>query len=103
MNNLENLQPEKVFKYFAEMSEVPRGSNDEQRISDYLTKFATDRNLEVIQEPCVNVIIKKPGTKGYEALPAVILQGHMDMVCIKAEGSAHDFLKDPFQLYVDGD
>lgn len=103
MNNLENLQPEKVFKYFAKMSEVPRGSNDEQRISDYLTKFATDRNLEVIQEPCLNVIIKKPGTKGYEALPAVILQGHMDMVCIKAEGSAHDFSKDPLQLYVDGD
>lgn len=103
MSTIQGLKPEKVFKYFAEMSEVPRGSNDEQRISDYLVSWAKARNLEVIQEPCLNVIIKKPATAGYEHIAPVILQGHMDMVCVKREGSQHDFSKDPVELWVDGD
>lgn len=103
MSTIQGLKPEKVFKYFAEMSEIPRGSNDEQRISDYLVTWAKERNLEVIQEPCLNVIIKKPATAGYEHIAPVILQGHMDMVCVKREGSQHDFSKDPVELWVDGD
>ncbi len=103
MSNINELKPEKVFKYFNEISQIPRGSDDEKGVSDYLTKFGKDRNLETIQEPCLNVIIKKPATPGYEHIPAVILQGHMDMVCVKTEGSNHDFLKDPIELWVDGD
>lgn len=103
MSTIQGLKPEKVFKYFAQMSEIPRGSNDEQRISDYLVAWAKERNLEVIQEPCLNVIIKKPATAGYEHIAPVILQGHMDMVCVKREGSNHDFSKDPVELWVDGD
>lgn len=103
MSMIHELKPEKVFKYFNEISQIPRGSDDEKRISDYLTQFGKDRNLETIQEPCLNVIIKKPATPGYEHIPAVILQGHMDMVCVKREGSNHDFSKDPVQLWVDGD
>lgn len=103
MSMIHELKPEKVFKYFNEISQIPRGSDDEQRISDYLVNFAKERNLEVIQEPCLNVIIKKPATPGYEHIPAVILQGHMDMVCVKREGSNHDFSKDPVELWVDGD
>lgn len=103
MSMIHELKPEKVFKYFHEISQIPRGSDDEKRISDYLVDFAKKRNLEVIQEPCLNVIIKKPATPGYEHIPAVILQGHMDMVCVKREGSNHDFSKDPVELWVDGD
>lgn len=103
MSMINELKPEKVFKYFSEISQIPRGSDDEQRISDYLTQFGKDRNLVTIQEPCLNVIIKKPATPGYEHIPAVILQGHMDMVCVKKEGSTHDFSKDPVELWVDGD
>lgn len=103
MSSINELKPEKVFKYFNEISQIPRGSDDEKGVSDYLTKFGKDRNLETIQEPCLNVIIKKPATPGYEHIPAVILQGHMDMVCVKTEGSNHDFSKDPIELWVDGD
>jgi dipeptidase D len=96
-----DLKPEKFFKFFEEISEIPRGSGNEKGISDYLVKFAKDRNLEAIQDKALNVIIKKPGTPGYENSPTVILQGHMDMVCEKNKDVEHDFTKDPLKLYVE--
>lgn len=103
-NVLEALQPKAVFKYFGELSNVPRGSGNEKGVSDFLMGFAKEHNLEAIQDEAYNVIIRKPGTRGYENSPGVILQGHMDMVCEKTPDSLHDFLKDPLQLRVmDGD
>lgn len=103
MSVLEKLEPQKVFKYFEEMSMIPRGSGNEKEISDYLVKFAKDRNLEVVQDSALNVIITKVATKGYENVPGVILQGHMDMVCEKNKETKHDFEKDPLKLRIDGD
>lgn len=97
---LENLQPNEVFKYFREISRIPRGSGNEKAISDYLVSFAKEHHLEVVQDDALNVIIKKPGSKGYENSPAVVLQGHMDMVCEKDPNSEHDFLKDGLKLHV---
>lgn len=103
MSVLEGLQPGKVFKYFEEMSMIPRGSGNEKAISDYLVKFAQDRNLEVMQDEALNVIIKKKASKGYENAKGVIIQGHMDMVCEKTKDSDHDFTKDPIKLRIEGD
>ena len=83
MKILQNLEPKEVFKYFEEISQIPRGSGNEKEISDYLVKFSKRLGFEVIQDEVLNVIIKKPGTKGYENSPTVIIQGHMDMVCEK--------------------
>ena len=103
MRVLEGLKPEKVFYYFEEISKIPRCSGKEKQISDYLYNFAKSRNLEAIQDEHLNVIIKKPASKGYENAPTVMLQGHMDMVCEKNEGVEHDFGKDPIKLrIVDG-
>ena len=100
---LEHLEPRPVFRFFEELTRIPRCSGHEKRASDYLVEFAKARKLEVFQDKALNVIIKKPGTTGYEKSPAVILQGHMDMVCEKATDSRHDFAKDPIPLKVDGD
>lgn len=100
---LENIEPFEVFHYFEEISNIPRGSGNEGRISDYLVSFAKEHKLEVIQDKALNVIIKKPGTKGYENSPGVVIQGHMDMVCEKRPDVVHDFLKDPIQLKIAGD
>ena len=99
-NVLNNLNPSLVFKYFEEISQIPRGSGNEKEISDYLYKFAKDLNLEVVQDDYLNIIIKKPATKGYENYPGVILQGHMDMVCEKNKDVDHDFEKDPIELKI---
>ena len=34
---LENLKPQEVFKYFSDISQIPRGSGNEKQISDYLS------------------------------------------------------------------
>ena len=99
-NVLNNLNPSLVFKYFEEISQIPRGSGNEKQISDYLYKVAKDLNLEVIQDEHLNILIRKPATKGYENCPGVILQGHMDMVCEKNKDVDHDFEKDPIELRI---
>ena len=100
---LENLNPKDVFTYFEAITKIPHESGKEAAISQYLVDFAKEHQLEVIQEPCMNVIIKKPATPGYENAPAVILQGHMDMVCVKEDDLAFDFNTQPLPIYVDGD
>ena len=99
-STLEQLTKHPVFYHFAEISKIPRGSGNEKEISDYLVKFAQNRNLEVVQDEALNVIIKKPATVGYENVPAIIIQGHMDMVCEKNQATVHDFEKDPIQLRI---
>lgn len=100
---LENLQPEKVFYYFEEISNIPRGSGNEKAISDYMVAFAKGLNLEVKQDEVNNIYIRKPATPGYENAPTVILQGHLDMVCEKNKKTEHDFEKEGIKLVVDGD
>lgn len=103
MRVLDGLKPEKVFYYFEEISKIPRGSGNEKQISDYLLNLSKSKGWEVIQDEYLNIIIKKPASKGYENAPVVMLQGHMDMVCEKNEGVQHDFEKDPLDLrIVDG-
>lgn len=103
MKNLEKITEERVFYHFQEISKIPRGSGNEKEISDYLIKFGKNLGLETIQDEALNVIIKKPASKGYENAPVVIIQGHMDMVCEKNGDKVHDFTKDPIKLIVDGD
>ncbi|WP_279381237.1 aminoacyl-histidine dipeptidase [Clostridium pascui] len=102
-NILKDLSPSLVFRYFEEISRIPRGSGNERAISDYLVDFAKEHNLEVIQDEALNIIIKKDSTKGYENAPTVILQGHMDMVCEKNNGTEHNFEKDSIKLKIEGD
>ena len=95
---LQDLKPQSVFKYFEEISQIPRGSGNEKEISNYLKKFGEDLGLETIQDEYLNIIIRKPATKGYENAPCVMIQGHMDMVCEKNKDTDHDFTKDPLKL-----
>lgn len=100
MKILKNLEPKAVFEYFEEISNIPRGSGNEKAISDYLLNFGKSLGLQSIQDEALNIIIKKPGTKGYENAPTVIIQGHIDMVCEKNNGVEHDFEKDPLKLRI---
>lgn len=100
---LENIEPKRVFYYFEKLSQIPRGSGNEKEVSDYIKSVGEDLGLETIQDEVLNVIIRKPATKGYEDSEGVIIQGHMDMVCEKEDGIDHDFTRDPIELVVDGD
>lgn len=103
MGKLDNVAPCRVFKYFEEISAIPRGSGNMNAISSYCMDFAAKHQLKAMRDEADNVIIFKAGTKGYENAEPVILQGHLDMVCQKTEESKIDFDKDGLKLYVDGD
>jgi len=103
MSNLKNIEPQRVFYYFEEISKIPRCSNNEKKISDYIKRVGEKLGLEAIQDEHLNVIIRKPATKGYENSEGVIIQSHMDMVCEKDDNVKHDFSKDPIELIIDGD
>ena len=99
---LEKLQPVEVFKWFEEICKIPHGSYNVKKISDFLVKFAKDRDLYVRQDKELNVIIKKPGTKGYEDHEPVILQGHMDMVAVKEKDAKINMEKSGLDVMTDG-
>ncbi len=101
--NINELKPARVWHYFSEISKIPRESGNEAAVSAYLYNTALSLGHRAVQEPCGNVIIYKAATAGYEQADAVILQGHMDMVCVKEETSQHDFTKDSIELIIDGD
>ncbi len=92
-----------VFKYFEEISLIPRGSGNESGIADYLETFAKTRRLECYRDEINNILIYKDATEGREAEPALMLQGHTDMVCEADGDTSHDFLHDPIRLIYDGD
>ncbi|MGL5258133.1 MAG: aminoacyl-histidine dipeptidase [Proteocatella sp.] len=103
MKTFEKLSSKKVFKFFREISDIPRGSGNEKQISDYLVHFAKERNLEYYQDELFNIVIKKPASLGYENIPSIALQGHLDMVCEKNKAISHDFLTDPIKWNVKND
>lgn len=107
MNDIEEMLKKadykNVLRYFTELSRVPRGSGFNDKISDYLVAFAKEHGLKYVQDETKNVIIYKPASPGYEKHTGVILQGHMDMVCVTEEGVSHDFENEPLELFVDGD
>ena len=99
---LSGLEPRDVFHWFAEISRIPRESRNEKRIAQWIVNFAQERGLKSYIDDFYNVIITKPGSKGFEALPPVLLECHTDMVCVCASGIQHDFMNDPIELVRDG-
>jgi dipeptidase D len=100
---LAGLQPREVLRFFEILSSIPRCSGNKKGAADWVVKFAQDRGLEAAQDDMHCVLVKKPGTHGLENAPALILHGHLDLVCEKAEGVTHDTPSDPIQLRVEGD
>ncbi len=94
---------EKIIGIFEQICAVPRCSKHEEKISRWLCDWAAAHGLVHRADSLGNVVIEVPASPGYESLPTVVLQGHMDMVCEKTPDSPHDFDKDPIRLVRDGD
>ena len=103
MGVLSGLQPQVVFHFFEELCAIPHGSHNTKAISDYLVAFAEKRHLKFRQDELNNVVIWKAPTAGYEHAPAVMIQGHMDMVAEKDADCPKDMEKEGLDLFVDGD
>jgi len=102
-NEITGLQPQALWQHFYELTQIPRPSKNEERVVQFVKEFGEKLGLETIVDDVGNVIIKKPATPGFEDLPGVILQSHLDMVPQKNSDTEHDFEKDPIPVYLDGE
>ncbi len=88
---------------FTTIAAIPHGSGNTKALSDFCVRFAKEHGFETRQDRWNNVLIRVPASRDKESEPAVILQGHLDMVCEKEPDSSHDFLKDGLRLMRQGD
>ncbi|MBP3496796.1 MAG: aminoacyl-histidine dipeptidase [Alistipes sp.] len=98
---IRDLQPKLIWEIFDEITAVPRPSKHEEKIIEYLLDFAKRYNLEAERDQIGNVVIRKAATAGYEGVPTVILQSHMDMVCEKNSDTVHDFMTEPIRTKIE--
>lgn len=103
MSEIKNLNPQRVWKNFYSLTQIPRPSKKEAKVIAFMKKFGEDLGLETIVDEVGNVIIRKPATKGMENRKGIIFQGHLDMVPQKNSDKVHDWEKDPIDAFVDGD
>ncbi|MDR3142533.1 MAG: aminoacyl-histidine dipeptidase [Tannerellaceae bacterium] len=101
--DITNLTPEIVWRFFHRITQVPRPSKKEGEIIRYLESFAKEYGVAIKKDKAGNILMSKPATKGYETLPVVVLQSHMDMVCEKNSDKVFDFENDAIQTVIDGD
>ncbi len=95
---LVDLEPKPVWKHFDALLAIPRPSTKEAAARDYVLSVAKRLGLEAVQDKAGNTVIRKPAHPGREGAPMALLQGHLDMVCEKNEGTAHNFDTDPIRV-----
>ena len=96
-----NKITERFLELFYKISKIPRESGKEKKFADFLEMFAKDNNLECYRDKSNNVLIKKQGNKVNNE--PIILQAHIDMVCVKRESSNHNFDIDSIEIIKNGD
>ena len=89
------ITTERVFRIFSELNRIPRPSHHEERVADYLCRFAERLNLAYERDKENCVVIRKPASKGYEGHEPIVLLNHMDMVCV----GMSDPLNTPIEPY----
>ena len=98
-----DLLPVELWNNFEDLNAVPRPSKKEEKVIEFIKNFGLNLGLPTYVDPCGNVIIKKPASKGSENQKTVIIQSHLDMVHQKNADTEFDFLTQGIQSYIDGD
>ncbi len=89
------------WKEFTEISKIYRPSKGEQKITEYILRKAKLKSCKSFVDESGNISIEIPATKGNESLPAIILQSHLDMVCVAKENSDFVWGKDFIETRVE--
>ena len=92
-------EPLEFWHYFYEITKIPRCSQHEEKIREYVLNEAKKMGYQTEIDKIQNVVVRVPSKNGNEAGKLkVVLQSHMDIVCEKNDGTQHDFSKDPLKL-----
>lgn len=99
---LEGIEPVRVLRIFEDICAIPHGSRNEWRLGEYVLNIAGERGLEAQRDETGNIFIVLPATPGFEHIAPILLQGHMDMVCVKNPDCSKDLDREPIDLILDG-
>ena len=102
-NLLKDLEPTSLWRHFEALSAIPRASGNEEAARQYVLAQAARLGLETVSDTVGNIVVRKPARPGREGAVPSVLQGHLDMVCEKNEGTVHNFDTDAIRLVIDGD
>ena len=94
---------QKILAYFDRINAIPRCSGNEAGVCRWLQAWAAEHGFSSQTDAAGNLVVRVPASVGFEKAPAVVLQGHMDMVCEKTPACSHDFSKDPIRSRREGD
>lgn len=97
------LEPKRLWHYFYQICQYPHGSGNEKPLRNYLLQLAQELSIECEVDDVGNILMRKPASSGLEFAKPVVLQGHLDMICEKNPGTAHDFSKDPINATINGE
>ena len=92
-------EPADFWEYFDKICKIPRGTGKEDQIREFIKKEADKFGFQTEIDEIKNIAINIPSTnKPLKKQTKIIIQSHMDMVCIKDDSVDHDFSKDPLNL-----
>ena len=103
MNEIQNLNPQCIWKNFYALTQVPRPSGHLEKIQQFLLDFGKQAGVEAFKDPAGNIVFRKAASPGNENKKGIILQAHMDMVPQKTPESTHNFETDPIEPWIDGE
>ncbi|CAJ1402389.1 unnamed protein product [Effrenium voratum] len=86
-------EPQALWRYFRKLLEIPRCTENERAVLDYIADVAKHAGLSSRFNQG-NLVVSKPSGDSGEP---VIIQAHVDMVCEKHAESSHDFTSDGIQ------
>jgi len=98
-----NADIRRTLEIFEQISRIPRCSKNEEAAARWFEEWAGAHSWPSKRDPVGNLLVRVPATSGCERAPAVVIQGHLDMVCEKTPESPHDFSRDPIRLIREGD
>jgi len=99
MANLQDLgQPKEFWDYFEQISKIPRCSQHEEKIRDFIQEEGEKLGFKTKVDEIGNLVISIPAKSTEKE--KLILQCHMDMVCEKNNDVEHDFSTDALKLKI---
>jgi len=90
------FKPERVNDFFVDIAAIPHGSGNENEIRQYIIAKVQQYNAKYTKHPLSivyyrengvepgerNIVLRKEGARKLTDKPVVILQAHLDMVCV---------------------
>ncbi|MCD6413376.1 MAG: beta-Ala-His dipeptidase [Elusimicrobia bacterium] len=95
------MTAENLWKYFEKISGIPHCSGNEGRLREFIKKISEKNKLKFSQDATGNLLVFKPAQKT-DCKRIIVLQSHLDMVCVKDKNKKFDFKKDKIKLKFGG-